>query len=72
MEGGALAKTLFANEPTKPDFGYFLFSSYCLVDYKKLYLIYVVYVSSLNSDPNVNIGWSGMFFTHDLGEILGM
>ena len=24
MEGGALAKTLFANEPTKPDFRYFL------------------------------------------------
>lgn len=22
MEGGALAKTLFLNEPTKPDYGY--------------------------------------------------
>lgn len=26
MEGGALAKTLFANEATKPDFRYLIFS----------------------------------------------
>lgn len=30
MEGGALAKTIFLNEPTKPDYGYKELHLYCL------------------------------------------
>ena len=47
MEGGALAKTLFANEPTKPDFRYFILSTVivrwrCIINF-----IYVVDVVKL-------------------------